>query len=136
MKNAVFFLAFMLLSISYLKAQPYITINNNTTCSLTVLVRAAVPACMNPILDNQTVPPGQTIIDATVSCGSCSTTGYSWVSCRVNDGCGNDAAVGSGSCNTFPTSANIFIAACAGGCGTVPVLFTPTGGGDATVDIN
>lgn len=135
MKNAVFFLAFMLLSVSYLKAQPYITINNNTTCSLTVLVRATIPACMSPILDNPTIGPGQTIINMAAVC-ACTPTGYSWVSCRVSDGCGNDAAVGDGNCNVFPTSDNILIDVCAGGCGTVPVTFTSTGGGNATVDIN
>ncbi len=137
MKKAVFFLALMLLGSSYLKAQPYLTVVNSTSCNVTILGRAVIPnVCTNPIVVMQTVAPGTTIFDASVICPSCSTPSYVWATCRVNDGCGNEAAVGDGSsCNSFPLSDNLTIGSCAGSCGSVTVDYVPGSSGDATINI-
>lgn len=147
MKKAVFFLAFMLLSISYLKAQPYLTINNNTTCTLYVQANLLHPNCTNPFpYVNTALPPGQTIVDGAVLC-SCTPTGYIWASARfacfagtlsLGSPCNNNVfTIGDGStCNVAAVSACMNVASGCGPCGQVTGTYTPGSGGDAAIDLN
>ena len=151
MKKAMLFLAFMLLSVSYLQAQPSITINNNTSCTLYIQANAFDPLnCSTPIVYiNTAFAPGTTVIDASVLC-SCSAASYVWASARVACFAGTLALGSPCNDNVFTIGDNTMscispsapsmdcmnVDPGCGPCGTATGTFTPTGGGNATLNIN
>jgi len=148
MKKALFFLAFAFLCMSGLQAQPVLTINNNTSCTLYIQANAFDPNnCTNPIIDiNTALAPGTYTIDAAVLC-SCTPTNYEWASARAacfsgtlspGSPCYNNVfTIGDGTtCNAAPSSACMNVDPGCGTCGSATGIFTPTGGGNITLDIN
>jgi hypothetical protein len=147
----ILFITLVLTTVNMLKlaAQPYLTVNNNTTCSLRILPATALDAsCANPLGTSPIIAPSSFQVYDLASICSCSTTGYSWVQVRVaSTACGSVTVgggcidnqvdvgdVGSG-CSAAPYTDCMNVNSC-NGCTIVYASFTPLPGGDAQLDLN